>query len=73
MKYYVECTYTCGTELNTGIQRVVRNVVNLSIDGGQRDIVPVVLEGGCFVPRLGAIPVPSSARRSSETLGSVLN
>jgi alpha-1,2-rhamnosyltransferase len=68
MTYYVECTYTCGTELNTGIQRVVRNVVNLSIGGGQRDIVPVVLEGGCFVPRVGAIPVPSSARRSSETL-----
>ena len=69
MTYYVESTYTRGTELNTGIQRVVRNVVNLSIGGGRRDIVPVVLEGGCFVPRLGAIPVPSSARRSSETLG----
>jgi glycosyltransferase involved in cell wall biosynthesis len=69
MKYYVESTYTRGTELNTGIQRVVRNVVNLSIGGDQRDIVPVVLEGGCFVPRVGEIPVPSTARRSREALG----
>jgi glycosyltransferase involved in cell wall biosynthesis len=69
MTYYVECTYTCGTELNTGIQRVVRNVVNLSIGTSHRDIVPVVLEGGCLVTRVGVIPVPSSAQRSSKALG----
>lgn len=45
MKFYVECTYTCQTDHNHGIQRVVRNLVRLSISDSRREIIPVRIAG----------------------------
>src|SRR5581483_12441776 len=45
MRYFLDCTWTNVAAANSGIQRVVRNVVNQSAAGGIRDcdIVPVML------------------------------
>lgn len=45
MRYFLDCTWTKVAAANSGIQRVVRNVVNQSAAGGIRhsDIVPVML------------------------------
>lgn len=57
---YIECTYTYHTDLNTGIQRVVRNIVAqakyLEDELGMR-CVPVIYENGNFLPIPG-IPIP---------------
>ncbi|CAN7484097.1 FkbM family methyltransferase [Rhizobium rhizogenes] len=48
---FVECTHTYHSDLNTGIQRVVRNVLrNAPSIAAQHDydIVPVILEGNEF-------------------------
>lgn len=49
-RYFVECTHTCSTQLNTGIQRVVRNVVNhaLLAENAWRKISPVAFADGGF-------------------------
>lgn len=48
---FVECTHTYHSDLNTGIQRVVRNVLrnapSIAAQHGY-DIVPVILEGNEF-------------------------
>lgn len=52
-KIYVECTHTYDTDLNTGIQRVVRNLLRFlpSIASGHEiEIIPVVLIGGRLLP-----------------------
>jgi alpha-1,2-rhamnosyltransferase len=49
---FVECTHTYHSDLNTGIQRVVRNVLrNAPSIAGQHgyDVVPVILEGNEFL------------------------
>ena len=60
MRYFVECTHTRTSALNTGIQRVVRNLVNHSLDGaaGEREVVPVVFGDGAFhaLPERLALP-----------------
>jgi O-antigen biosynthesis alpha-1,2-rhamnosyltransferase len=48
---FIECTHTFHSDINTGIQRVVRNIIRNSIDGDLGHnfiIVPVVVENGCF-------------------------
>ena len=50
---FVECTHTYHTDLNTGIQRVVRNVTRYASDAAARygyAVVPVILEGSALVP-----------------------
>lgn len=45
MNIYIDCTNTYNSELNTGIQRVVRNLVNHSVAAGktlEAECVPVV-------------------------------
>lgn len=60
MRYFVECSHTVGSDLNTGIQRVVRNIVNqsLQLDASSRTIIPVAYEGSEWRPVPG--PLPSS-------------
>ena len=61
MKYYVECTHTYHTKLNSGIQRVVRNIVRSSAAMDLADsVVPVVFEGGDFFAIDKEIPYPES-------------
>lgn len=50
---FVECTHTCHSDLNTGIQRVVRNILRHAAPAAARhgyEIVPVILENGQLVP-----------------------
>jgi alpha-1,2-rhamnosyltransferase len=50
---FIECTHTYHSDLNTGIQRVVRNIVrNAGAAAAPRgyDVVPVIAENGTFVP-----------------------
>lgn len=49
---FVECTHTYESDLNTGIQRVVRNIVRHAPSVAARygyDVVPVILKEGTFV------------------------
>ena len=49
---FIECTHTFHTELNTGIQRVVRNIVrhaNAVAAEHRYAVVPVIVEDGRFV------------------------
>lgn len=48
MRYFIECTHTYSTTDNTGIQRVVRNLVNHGLDLKEREVVPVILVNGAF-------------------------
>ena len=63
MTFYVECTHTYHTELNTGIQRVVRNVVNNSINLDYLDISPVIFSNGKFIPINTALLYPRQVSR----------
>jgi glycosyltransferase involved in cell wall biosynthesis len=50
---FIECTHTFHSDLNSGIQRVVRNVVRHAPAVAKRygfDVVPVIVEGDRFVP-----------------------
>lgn len=72
MKYYVECTHTYHTKLNSGIQRVVRNIVRSSAAMDLADrVVPVVFEGGDFFAIDKEIPYPvaTHAAAPSTALG----
>lgn len=64
MRYFIECTHTSESSLNTGIQRVVRNIVNLSqkAGAGQRNIVPVVYRDGALRALPGLLPPPVASR-----------
>jgi alpha-1,2-rhamnosyltransferase len=45
MRIYIDCTHTYHSELNTGIQRVVRNIVNHSKNVGKSlgvDCIPII-------------------------------
>jgi alpha-1,2-rhamnosyltransferase len=49
---FVECTHTYHSDLNTGIQRVVRNVLRnapVVAEGYGFDVVPVILDGDRFL------------------------
>jgi alpha-1,2-rhamnosyltransferase len=49
---FIECTHTYHSDLNTGIQRVVRNVLRNAAASAaryQHTVVPVILEGDRFV------------------------
>ncbi len=61
MRYYIECTHTAGTQYNTGIQRVVRNVINTSLaePAAGRHITPVIFDAGRFQPLAGPLPYPA--------------
>lgn len=67
MRYLIECTHTYQSSLNTGIQRVVRNIVNesLALDHQHDTILPVVFADGAFHGITGPLtlpePLPSSA------------
>lgn len=61
-KIYVECTHTYDTDLNTGIQRVVRNLLQFLPDIARThevEIIPVVLHGGHLLS-VSALPSPSA-------------
>lgn len=60
MKYFIECTHTYHTRMNSGIQRVVRNIVRSSaaLDNAD-DIIPVVFDGEGFSPIGKHIPYPT--------------
>ena len=50
---FMECTHTFHSDVNTGIQRVVRNVVRHAPAAAARygfDVVPVIMENDRFVP-----------------------
>jgi FkbM family methyltransferase len=49
---FVECTHTFHSDLNTGIQRVVRNILRHAVPPASKhgfEVVPVRLENGIFV------------------------
>ena len=51
-RIFLECTHTYHSDLNTGIQRVVRNIIRCSPEAARRhnyEIVPVMIEGERFV------------------------
>lgn len=61
MKYFIECTHTYHTRMNSGIQRVVRNIVRASASSDVADeIVPVIFEGDRFSAVDKHIPYPSA-------------
>jgi glycosyltransferase involved in cell wall biosynthesis len=74
MRYFIECTHTSESSLNTGIQRVVRNIVNQSqvraegagAGASQRDIVPVVYRDGALRMLPGLLPPPVAARPAPQ-------
>ncbi len=48
---FVECTHTYHSDLNTGIQRVVRNILRNAPEAARHygyDVVPVIVEGDRF-------------------------
>lgn len=71
-RIFVECTHTCDTPLNTGIQRVVRNIL-LHVADVARDrgceAVPVVARDGKFVrvPPESISTIPPVADRPDPT------
>jgi O-antigen biosynthesis alpha-1,2-rhamnosyltransferase len=51
-RIFLECTHTYQSDLNTGIQRVVRNVLRYSISHAKQrgyEIIPVIIEGDQLV------------------------
>ena len=62
MTYYVECTHTYDTNLNSGIQRVVRNLINLSVSSGRRPVVPVLIKNREFIAKPDLLLPPPVAR-----------
>lgn len=69
MKYFVECTHTYHTKLNSGIQRVVRNIVRSSTATDYADkVVPVVFEGDDFFAIDKEIPYPVVVPEHSPAL-----
>ncbi|HEX8955438.1 MAG TPA: glycosyltransferase family 1 protein [Burkholderiaceae bacterium] len=69
MHYFVDCTWTKVAAANSGIQRVVRNVVNQSAAGGMRDgdIVPVML----VEDRFHIVDTPLVWRREDAQAGKI--
>jgi alpha-1,2-rhamnosyltransferase len=67
MKYYVECTHTYDSNLNSGIQRVVRNLTNLSVSAGRRPVVPVLIKNRDFIAKPDLVLAPPVARRDAPT------
>ena len=62
MRYFIECTYTYHTKLNTGIQRVVRNIVRCAPHCGlPGEFVPVIFQRNSFFALDGPIPYPHHA------------
>jgi FkbM family methyltransferase len=68
--FFVECTHTFHSDLNTGIQRVVRNVLRHAPAAATPhgyDVVPVILEGDRFVPTdLGRVLADKSRPAASS-------
>ena len=60
MKYFIECTHTYHTRMNSGIQRVVRNIVRSAAASDiAGEIVPVVFENNAFFAIDKEIPYPT--------------
>ncbi len=80
MRVFLECTSTHDRDFNTGIQRVVRNVVNTSVEVGQSlglDCQPVIHVEDQGFYRVGRLatpdPNPDAGRRSvGQTLRKIL-
>jgi alpha-1,2-rhamnosyltransferase len=58
MRYFLECTHTHKTQLRTGIQRVVRNLVRHSAADPQ--VTPVVLQGPRLIALTGECILPDA-------------
>lgn len=70
-KIFVECTYTHFSDLNTGIQRVVRKLVALLPDMGEEygyEIQPVILKNDRFQAIDTLNPVELNQNRSIKQL-----
>lgn len=66
MRYFIECSHTSESALNTGIQRVVRNIVNKSLEDSSRKVVPVRLSGEKFVGLARGIEAPLAKLHAVE-------
>lgn len=71
MRYFIECGYTKASDLNTGIQRVVRNIANVSLKGKSRANIQLVqLEGEnirAFRGPLEITPASANERKRYQT------
>jgi O-antigen biosynthesis alpha-1,2-rhamnosyltransferase len=68
---YVECTHTYVSDVNTGIQRVVRNVLRYAPEIAAQygfDVVPVILENGRFIVADLSVVLSDKQRRRLERL-----
>lgn len=69
-KIYIECTNTYGTEILTGIQRVVRNIVResekIAQHSAQFEVVPVIIVNDDFVA-VGQLPDHSYQKEKQDT------
>lgn len=70
MKIFIECTHTHFTDINTGIQRVVRNIVKHAEHAGNLlgvDCIPVIYRDGAFrrIPEIAA-PSPQGERNEAR-------
>lgn len=63
-KIYIDCTHTYYSGLNTGIQRVVRNIVKKSsfINDTNINIVPVILYNDNYI-EINELPVVSYTKK----------
>lgn len=63
MRFFIECTHTYETNLNTGIQRVVRCIVNETLkEPGGRSVQLIGCVDGDFRTLKGSISKPSHIR-----------
>ena len=63
-RLFLECTTTYRYDPNTGIQRIVRNVVNTSAELGQAygfDCIPLAFKETIGFTEVGRLPLPDSA------------
>ncbi|HUN40912.1 MAG TPA: glycosyltransferase [Acetobacteraceae bacterium] len=68
---YVECTHTYFSDVNTGIQRVVRNVLRYAPEIADRfgfDVVPIIVDGGRFVTADVSVVLADKQRQLLERL-----
>lgn len=74
MKYFIECTHTYHTKMNSGIQRVVRNIVGTSARlGDAREIVPVIFDANRFCAIDATIPYPTAVEALPRSTSKPLN
>lgn len=69
MTFFIDCTHTSSSDLNTGIQRVVRNIVNNSYhEAGDRDVVPIRIVGDSFIPITGYLSTSRAPRKATAKI-----